>query len=193
MTLNTLVGLDESLFRYINEISGNPVLDYVMILISSNYLWLLAVVIMLAVAFKTPNSRLKVLLVLLVVGCGLTDLVSFEILKPYFARLRPCHGLTDVLKVTGGCGSQYGFPSNHGANAMAAFTVLMMVYKNLSPWQISLAVFAVLAVGISRPYLGVHYPLDIFAGYIAGFIVSWTSLKTIDQFFWKIKGRHLLI
>ena len=67
------------------------------------------------------------------------------------------------------------FPSGHSTLAMALYGFLV-----LSIWQhdkhhlknksIALLVLLIILIGISRLYLGVHYPLDIVAGYILGAI-----------------------
>ena len=65
-----------------------------------------------------------------------------------------------------GCAGRLGFPSNHASNAAALVTFLMLakVSPKANVW---LALFA-LAVGWSRIYIGMHYPLDIIAGFIVG-------------------------
>lgn len=63
----------------------------------------------------------------------------------------------------------YGLPSGH---AQAAVTVWAFVaYTVKKRWAWIAAVILILAISISRIYLGVHFPTDVFAGWIVGAIV----------------------
>ncbi|MFE7062550.1 phosphatase PAP2 family protein [Sutcliffiella sp. NPDC057660] len=84
----------------------------------------------------------------------------------------------------------YSFPSGHAMNAMAtygmiAFLVLMIAHqRKIKVLAVFLASIIILLIGLSRIYLGVHYPLDVLAGYLAGaawltlLIGIWTKLRS---------------
>jgi len=70
----------------------------------------------------------------------------------------------------------YSFPSGHALAAMILYTTLAAL---LTPWLHRLwckvvawiaAVVMIAAIGFSRAYLGVHYPTDVLAGYLAGLV-----------------------
>jgi membrane-associated phospholipid phosphatase len=46
----------------------------------------------------------------------------------------------------------------------------------------SAAVGCTLTIGLSRVYLGVHYPSDVLAGYAAGMV--WTTLIRVANHWW---------
>ena len=68
------------------------------------------------------------------------------------------------------------FPSGHALTSVIIFGTLTYLVMRLEPTirqrRITLAVatVAILLIGLSRIYLGVHYPSDVLAGYIAGFV-----------------------
>ena len=65
--------------------------------------------------------------------------------------------------------SDKSFPSGHTTSAFACMTPLFFCKKKSV--AISAFVFAFL-MGISRIYLAVHYPTDVIAGMIVGFIAG---------------------
>jgi undecaprenyl-diphosphatase len=60
------------------------------------------------------------------------------------------------------------FPSGHAATSFAGATILAFAFPRLAPPFYVLAS----AVGFSRVYLGVHYPLDIVGGAVLGTLIA---------------------
>jgi undecaprenyl-diphosphatase len=60
------------------------------------------------------------------------------------------------------------FPSGHAATSFAAATVLTFARPGWAPAFYLLA----LAIGFSRVYVGVHYPLDVVGGAVLGIAVA---------------------
>jgi undecaprenyl-diphosphatase len=91
-----------------------------------------------------------------------------QLLKPYFGRERP--GLIDHLVTVG----DLSFPSGHSfgsAAAYATFAFFCARYIRLRTAEALCYFFAVAivtVVGMTRIYLGVHYPTDVIAGLCAG-------------------------
>ncbi|MGD6833958.1 phosphatase PAP2 family protein [Sutcliffiella halmapala] len=94
-------------------------------------------------------------------------------LKRVFQRERP--SLEHIVDV-----HFYSFPSGHAMNSMAvygmlAFLCLVMVHKKvIKNITVFFASIIILLIGISRIYLGVHFPMDVLAGYFAG--AAWLTL-----------------
>ncbi|MCD6234085.1 MAG: phosphatase PAP2 family protein [Candidatus Marinimicrobia bacterium] len=67
-----------------------------------------------------------------------------------------------------GYGGRWTFPSNHAANFFTVAAVLTFFYRKrrFIPW-----LMAVL-VAYSRVYVGRHYPLDVLAGAVLGFVIG---------------------
>lgn len=60
----------------------------------------------------------------------------------------------------------FGFPSGHSQNAVAIWGAL--AYYLRKPWAWAAAVPVMILIGISRIYLGVHFPTDVLAGWFVG-------------------------
>ncbi len=93
--------------------------------------------------------------------------------KNLFQRPRPV-GLNLVAE-TG-----FSFPSGHAMLSMAVLGMLVVIaHDRMRPGRRRLLVIAglsalILLVGLSRLYLGVHYPSDVLAGYLAS--LCWVAL-----------------
>ena len=90
-------------------------------------------------------------------------------------RTRPVYG-AEYLN-----GNSYSFPSGHAMAAiigygMLSYALTHTVVTGRAPRALTYAVAAavVLAVGVSRVYLGIHYPSDVLGGYAAG--LAWLAV-----------------
>lgn len=109
-----------------------------------------------------------------VVGCIASGLLLSTTLKLAFNRPRPDLVPHEVSVATP------SFPSGH--SMMTALTYLTLgallarsqERKRLKAFSMLLAAALTFLVGISRVYLGVHWPTDVFAGWAAG--ASWALL-----------------
>ena len=63
----------------------------------------------------------------------------------------------------------YGIPSTHASNTLSVWGYLAFQLKKR--WLWILAIFLVLLIGISRLYLGVHFPHDVVGGWLIGLLV----------------------
>lgn len=95
-------------------------------------------------------------------------------LKLVVARARPDE-LVPIVVEPG-----YSFPSGHTLAATVAYGVIAILVARASwPIPIRVGALAVLAalpvlVGLSRVYLGVHYPSDVLGGWLMG--IAWVAL-----------------
>lgn len=89
--------------------------------------------------------------------------------KHFFARMRPDLWVSRVHETT--C----SFPSGHAMSSMAAAAALcVLLWPTRWRWAaLAAATSFVCAVGVSRVYLGVHYPSDVLAGWAAS--LAWVA------------------
>ncbi|MFE0503346.1 phosphatase PAP2 family protein [Peribacillus butanolivorans] len=131
--------------------------------IGSSFSIIILFLLVLFYLYKVLKHRLElVLFSAVMVGSPLLNLI----LKLFFQRARPdLHRLIEI----GG----YSFPSGHAMNAFTLYGILtFLLWRHISTmWGRTLlilfSVMMILTIGISRIYLGVHYPSDIIGGYLA--------------------------
>jgi phosphatidylglycerophosphatase B len=119
--------------------------------------------------FKVLHHRFELILfVSAITGSAILN----GILKNLFQRVRPdLHRLIDV--------EGYSFPSGHAMNAFTVYAIISFLLWRDIPSRfgrgtlIFVSTVMILAIGISRIYLGVHYPSDIVGAYFAsGFWIT---------------------
>ncbi len=89
-------------------------------------------------------------------------------LKLIFTRPRPTLWESLIQETS------YSFPSGHALGSMVLYGSLAYLlarsHPSRSPLIYGTAAVMIILIGLSRLYLGVHYPTDIIAGYIIGFL-----------------------
>ncbi|MEW6713472.1 MAG: glycosyltransferase family 39 protein [Nitrospirota bacterium] len=156
--------MDTSLFFLINQGLQNSFFDLIMPFITSRSY----IIFFLVVTPFFLKERKKGLIALLLsfIALGIGD-ASANFLKHLFEIPRPCHTLEEV-RLLGGCGGSFSMPSNHAVNAFASAAAFSYFFRRAS---LPMFVIAIL-VAFSRVYIGVHYPSDVFAGAIWGFLAA---------------------
>src|SRR5438045_5927857 len=91
---------------------------------------------------------------------------SAESLKHVFQRERPFLAIPDALKPLIIEPGSYSFPSGDTALAFGAAVAFGQCFPRFRPFALLLA----FAVGLSRVFVGVHYPLDALGGAIVGVV-----------------------
>ena len=126
------------------------------------------------------RPRLACFVVAAVIGGQLVN----SALKRGFDRPRP------DLVPHGAYVTTASFPSGHATMAATAYLTLGSLLaaetrrRRVKAYLLSWAVGMTLAVGVSRVYLGVHWPSDVLAGWTVGAcwaLVCWLALKQLEH------------
>jgi undecaprenyl-diphosphatase len=179
--MDFLYSFDLAIFYFFNHTISTGFLDKFFSIITDVKSWYIAYIILAGIAFFKGGTRGKIAVLGLIFLIVVTDQTGYRLLKESIERLRPCIALKDAITPLG-CAGSFSFPSNHALNNFAAAVFLLRLYPNYK-W-----IFLIVAtlVSISRIYLGVHYPSDVFAGAIIGaafgYLFSIAALK-IDRYF----------
>ena len=142
----------------------------------------LSLVVLAVVGFLILQTRYRTAAVVFVtVASGM--LASFA-LKYAFARPRPSvvPHLRQVVSSS--------FPSGHAMQSAIVYLTLAAILMRVAErpltklYILGVAVFLTLLVGVSRVYLGVHYPTDVIGGWILGFmwaLLCWLAAQQLER------------
>lgn len=108
-----------------------------------------------------------------------------KIIKEAVGRYRP----DDILHLTEAGG--FSFPSGHSVTSMFVFGTLICLVrinvKSRASANILTVILAIpmICIGLSRIYLGVHYPTDVIAGWLMGILVMMIVIEIYCIFYRK--------
>jgi len=193
--MNNLLQLDTSIFNWINTGWSNPVLDFLMPLITylgdTKYIWifiLLAGIIQAARSAVSPEILydkqkyriylLRGLLLCLIFALiyGLNAAVNAS-LKSIINRPRPFDVYDVIVRVSRHTQEQLSvngsFPSGHANNAFYLAAIFSFIFRGKGFIFYGLAGL----VALSRIYLGVHFPADVLTGAVLACGITWIMLS----------------
>ena len=102
------------------------------------------------------------------------ELPLYKILKSQIKRDRPCHVVSGVHQRVSPS-DQFSFPSGHTAAAFVIATLTACFFPVLTAPAFAWALLG----GLSRIYLGVHYPSDVLAGLVIGIFCAFTGIVVL--------------
>lgn len=190
--MEALLQLDGAALLWIQEYVRNdfltPIVTFITHLGDHGYLWIALLLILLAIP-KTRKAGLIGAATLL-----LTFLLNNQVLKPLVARTRPyevVEGLTILIKKPG----EFSFPSGHTANSICVGFVLWMISRQCEKLGDKTLYFPKAAgwfflvlsilIGLSRLYVGVHYPTDVLGGTVVAIFDACVVFGIYKKYFLK--------
>ncbi|NJW53691.1 phosphatase PAP2 family protein [Salinimicrobium oceani] len=172
--MEQFVELDKEIFLFLNNL-GNPAWDDFWNFVTNKFASIPFYALLLFFLYKALGLKktfLALVLVAVLITC--TDQLA-NLFKHYFERPRPCRqeGVMEYARfVAVRCG-RFGYFSAHAASSAALTVFLGSILKNYWKHIFPVLIFWALLVSYSRIYIGVHYPADIFTGWILGILIGY--------------------
>ena len=174
--LEKIISLDKQLFLFLNNL-GSEQFDSFWLFITKQANWTPFFLFLFYLVYKQLGWK-KLLLILLSVTFILiiTD-QTCNLFKNEFQRLRPCNnpdfvGIMRNIKPS----QTFSFFSGHAANSSAVALFLFLILRKHYKY-FGFIILWPLIFAYSRIYLGLHYPIDIFTGYLCGIIYGFLVFK----------------
>lgn len=165
IVMNKSIYIDNIVYDFIcDNFMSERMTNVVKILTSlGSALVIIIFTIVLFIAIKNKKIAISVVINLIVIT------ILNNLLKIIFLRPRP--DVNNLILESG-----YSFPSGHSATGMAFYGYLIyLIYKyvNNKKIKIPLIIFLsliIVAIGLSRIYLGVHYASDVLGGFLLAIV-----------------------
>jgi undecaprenyl-diphosphatase len=145
----------------------------------------LILITLAAAAYLALQGKTRIMLFLFAAVFG--GMILSLVLKDLFARPRPDLISKEALPLT------LSFPSGHSMSAAVVYLTLGALLARVQPlfrlkaYLLSLAVLITITVGLTRIYLGVHWPTDVLAGWTAG--AGWALICWIVALILQKRGK----
>ena len=182
LTILVLTGnikvFDDSIYNFLISLRSNPMDTFMKFI--TKFGNTMSVIIILAIfvfILKKDDGYLLVMNTVCVVSAN-------QILKHIIRRERPDH--LRLIKEKG-----FSFPSGHSMVSIALYGILIyIVNKNIKNKYLKIPLIVILSllilfIGLSRIYVGVHYPSDVLSGYILATVIT---ILVIDYYNTHFRG-----
>ncbi len=172
---NNISSFDDYIYNMIFHLRNNFLdLFFKTITLCANTIPIICIVIILLLIVK---DKYRYVLGITTV----TTLLSNQLIKHIIMRPRPDH--LRLIKQNG-----YSYPSGHSMISIAVYGFLIYyVYHKVKNKALKIALIILLSlliilIGISRIYVGVHYPSDILGGYILSLLILILVILGVDKY-----------
>jgi membrane-associated phospholipid phosphatase len=174
--IDQLTQWDIALFKAIHVAGANAFFDAVLPILREARVWLPLYLVFIVIAIRFYKTKGAILVGFVLAAVGIADRFSAGFMKPFFARLRPCHNpeLQEVIRELIHCGGQYGFISSHATNHFALAVLFTWFFQQHFKQSVFRWVFYLWAALIcyAQVYVAKHYPADVLVGAVCGMLIG---------------------
>lgn len=161
--------LDVVLFSWLNSLAGRSDLLDGLIIFSAVYLLYIIIFIFLGVTFLSSFHAFRrkhvELFIFAFASAVFARFAVTELIRFLYNRPRPFEVLTEIYQLVYHSGGE-AIPSGHAAFASAIAAAVSFYYPKISIFFWAAAIL----IGLGRVAAGVHWPSDILAGVVVGFV-----------------------
>jgi undecaprenyl-diphosphatase len=159
-----IIRIDEWLIQHVQRMESTVLTDWMELFSfigSGRVVWILGILVIILLLLLKHHHEI---IILIVTVCG-SALLNRQ-LKLLFERARPT--IHPIIVEAG-----YSFPSGHSMNAFTFYGIVTLLLWRYLPSHVGrtilflFSLFMILTIGLSRVYLGVHYPSDVIGAYLA--------------------------
>jgi membrane-associated phospholipid phosphatase len=175
---------DSAIIGFFNHIASDTLGNIMFVFTELGSLWFLTMfsVIMMSILWWKKKDKWSILLFIIGIGGG--GLLT-KLLKYYYGRERP--SINEEIDAIG-----YSFPSGHSMGSLIFYGFMTYFISRSTPISkkvkgliAGISAVLIVLIGISRIYLGAHYPSDVIAGHLAGAIWLILCLLALEYVKWR--------
>ena len=165
IVMNKSIYIDKIVYDFICDNFMSERMTNIVKILTSLGSALVVIILTIVLFMAIKNKRIAVSIVINLIVITILN----NLLKIIFLRPRP--NVNNLILESG-----YSFPSGHSSTSMAFYGYLIyLIYKyvNNKKIKISLIIFlslVIVAIGLSRIYLGVHYASDVLGGFLLAIV-----------------------
>ena len=182
--LQTLKEWDRELFIWLNSL-GIERFDSFWIFVTQIESWIPLFLFFFVIIFvKYGLKKGFVVIFFTLVTFGVT--ITFtNLVKEYIARLRPnnVEAMADLIRILQKP-TNYSFFSGHASSSFAVTTFDALAIRTYTKWIYITFLWPLIFI-LSRIYVGVHYPSDLFVGALVGtllaFLFYWVCKRVLEK------------
>jgi len=169
-----LLELDKYLFVLINQSWETDWQNFLLPWWRNKLFWVPMYVFLLFFLFQNFGKQAWYLVIGLILTVIIADTLSSQVMKKTIRRPRPCHQVEEgpPVHLLIPCGSGYSFTSSHATNHFAVSGFLFFALGRRlrhRPWWL---ILWAASIAYAQVYVGVHYPLDVIAGGLLGWLIG---------------------
>ena len=172
---NKLATFDTTVYNFLINMRNDSLDNYFKLLTRLGNTLTVVLIMSGFLVIMKKHDRINLFLILV------SSTILNRVIKAIIKRPRPEH-----LRIITEKG--FSYPSGHATAAIALYGFLLyLVYgrvqnKYLKVFLMIVLIYIILTIGLSRIYLGVHYPSDILGGYLLSIVVLFLAKALSDKF-----------